>query len=98
MKRYFLMFVWCSLLFGGAVLAQDAAGDEPTLLLYSTVERMLGGDMANAVDVTTIEADLSVFPATWTVVGVGTTNQMMRNGELMPDGTVADVEDRKSVV
>jgi hypothetical protein len=80
------------LLLAGAGLAQDATDGESTLLLYSTVERMLSGDMANAVDPETVETDLAAFPPTWIVVGLGTTNQPMRNGELMPDGTVADVD------
>ena len=92
MKRVTLLTLWVFLLFAGVVLAQDATVDEPTLLLYSTVERMLSGDMANAVDPQTVEADLEAFPLTWVVVGLGTTNQPMRNGELMPDGTAADVD------
>ncbi len=64
---------------------------EPTLLLYSTVSRMLGGDMSNAVTPATVENDLQAFPANWAVVGVGTTNQPMRSGEMMPDGTAGDL-------
>ena len=92
MKRVTLLTLWVLLLLAGVVLAQDTTVDEPTLLLYSTVERMLSGDMANAVDPRTVEADLEAFPPTWTVVGLGTTNQPMRNGELMPDGAVADID------
>lgn len=91
MKRTGLLGLVILLLVAGASLAQED-GDASTLLLYSTVERMLSGDMANAVEVETVEDDLSVFPDTWVVLGLGTTNQPMRNGELMPDGTVADVD------
>src|SRR5690606_6341802 len=91
MKRTSLLALLIVFVSVVAVVAQDAA-DEPTLLLYSTVERMLSGDMANAVDVATVEADLAAYPEDWVVLGLGTTNQPMRNGELMPDGTVADLD------
>ncbi len=70
---------------------ETATVAEPTLLLYSTVGRMLGGDMSNAVTPATIENDLQAFPPGWAVVGVGTTNQPGRSGELMPDGTAGDL-------
>jgi hypothetical protein len=92
MKRWLYLLTWIALLSAGVTLAQDTSEETPTLLLYSTVERMLSGDMANAIDPETVQADLSAFPPTWTVLGVGTTNQPMRNGELMPDGTAADVD------
>ena len=92
MKRITLPALGALLLCAGLVLAQDTTVEQPTLLLYSTVERMLSGDMANAVDPLTVETDLQAFPPDWAVVGLGTTNQPMRNGELMPDGAVADVD------
>lgn len=90
--RAFVALMITLLLLTGIAGAQDALTDESTLLLYSTVERMLSGDMENAVDVPTVESDLRAFPADWIVIGLGTTNQPLRNGEMMPDGTVADVE------
>ncbi len=69
--------------------AGPAVAVEPTLLVYSTVERMLGGDLLQVVTPPEVRADLARFPADWPTVGVGTTSWIGRNGELMPDGTAA---------
>jgi len=60
---------------------------EPSLVVYSSVERLLGGNLENTISVAEAQADLARFPSDWPVVGVGTTNWLDRNGELMPDGT-----------
>ena len=75
----------------GQEATPEAISAEPTLLLYSTVGRMLGGDMSNAVTPATVDNDLLAFPADWAVVGVGTTNQPLRSGEMMPGGTAGDL-------
>jgi hypothetical protein len=59
-----------------------------TLLVYNTVDRLLRGDLFHTVSVETVRAGLAQFPADWPVVGVGTTNWMRRNGELITDGVV----------
>jgi hypothetical protein len=73
---------------GGVALAQaPAATSEATLLLYSTVERLLGGEVVGGATVAQVRAALARYPADWPLVGVGTTGWVGRNGELMPDGT-----------
>lgn len=60
---------------------------EPTLLVYNSCARLLAGDLLHTVTVPEVQGDLARFPAGWPVVGVGTTDWIGRNGELMPDGT-----------
>jgi hypothetical protein len=76
---------------GGAAIAAQVAppavAAEPSLIVYSSVERLLGGDLDNTIAVADAQTDLARFPSDWPVVGVGTTNWIDRNGELMPDGT-----------
>jgi hypothetical protein len=62
----------------------------PTLLIYNTVDRLLRGDLFHTVTVHNVLHDLADFPADWPVVGVGTTNWLRRNGEVMPDGTAGE--------
>jgi hypothetical protein len=73
-----------------AVRAEGPANPAPhsTLLVFNTVERLLSGDLRHTVTISDVQANLSAFPADWPVVGVGTTNQVGRNGELTPDGAV----------
>lgn len=81
---------WATAALGGSVLLQvapPAIAAQPALLVFSSVERLLNGDLANTVTVAQVRADLAAYPADWPVVGVGTTNWADRNGELMPDGT-----------
>jgi hypothetical protein len=59
---------------------------EPTLLVYNSCARLLAGDLLHTVSVEEVQADLARFPADWPVVGVGTTDWIGRNGEMMPDG------------
>src|SRR5215208_5211865 len=72
-----------------AAIARQATTAQPTLLVYSTVERLLSGDLLQTVSPTEVRAELARYPASWDVVGVGTTGWIGRNGELMPDGTTA---------
>jgi hypothetical protein len=74
---------------GAAAIARQATAAQPTLLVYSTVERLLSGDLLHTVSPGEVRADLARYPASWDVVGVGTTGWIGRNGELMPDGTAA---------
>jgi len=60
---------------------------EPTLLVYNSVQRLLASDLLHTVTITDVQADLAGYPPDWPVVGVGTTNWIGRNGEMMPDGT-----------
>ncbi|MFQ5859685.1 MAG: hypothetical protein ACE5LU_29165, partial [Anaerolineae bacterium] len=64
---------------------------QPTLLTYNTVERLLAGDLLHTVTITDVRSDLAGYPSDWPVVGVGTTNWIGRNGEMMPDGTAGDL-------
>jgi hypothetical protein len=72
-----------------AAIERQATAAQPTLLVYSTVERLLSGDLLNTVSPAEVRAELARYPASWDVVGVGTTGWIGRNGELMPDGTAA---------
>lgn len=58
-----------------------------TLLVYNTADRLLRGDLFHTVTTEDVLRDLSGYPADWPIVGVGTTNWLMRNGEVIPDGT-----------
>jgi hypothetical protein len=64
----------------------QATQTEPTLLAWSTVERLLGGEVLGGPTPGVVAAAVADFPAHWPVVGVGTTDWVERNGELMPDG------------
>lgn len=64
---------------------------EPTLLVYNTVERLLSGDLVHTVSIDDVWADLFPFPHDWVVVGIGTTDWLRRNGEMMPDGTAREI-------
>ncbi len=68
-----------------------AAGQTPSLLVYDTAQGLLAGDLQHAVTVDRVLHDLAAFPPSWSAVGVGTTNQAGRTGELIPDGTAADL-------
>ena len=72
--------------------AAPAWADEPssTLMAYSTVERLLSGELLSSVTVDEAVSDLSAFPADWPVVGLGTTDWVRRNGEQVVDGTAGD--------
>lgn len=59
---------------------------EATLLVWSSVARLLAGDLSHTVTVPAVQAALTRFPGAWPVVGVGTTDWDGRNGEMMPDG------------
>jgi hypothetical protein len=64
---------------------------QPTLLVYNTVSRLFSGDLQHVVTINDVWADLFAFPSEWKVVGLGTTNWLKRNGEMMPDGTARDL-------
>jgi hypothetical protein len=64
---------------------------EATLLIYNTVERLLNGDLLHTVTINDVQADLAAYPSDRPVVGVGTTDWIGRNGEMMPDGAAGDL-------
>lgn len=64
---------------------------QSTLLIYNTVERLLSGDLLHTVSINDVWGDLFTFPREWRVVGIGTTNWLRRNGEMMPDGTAREI-------
>jgi hypothetical protein len=72
---------------------EAVTGDSPipTLLVYNTAQGLLAGDLAHAVSPTMVQDDIDAFPSTWIVLGVGTTNQPGRTGEIIPDGTARSV-------
>jgi hypothetical protein len=71
--------------------AQGDEGDQPTLLVYSSVKQLLSGDVTDGILIPEVESHLEHYAPEWSVMGVGTTNNEMRNGELMPDGTAEHV-------
>lgn len=58
-----------------------------TLLVYNTVDRLLRGDLFHTVTAQDVLHDLSRYDAGWPVVGIGTTNWLRRNGEVIADGS-----------
>ncbi len=58
-----------------------------TLLVYNTVDRLLRGDLFHTVTAYDVLHDLSRYDADWPVVGIGTTNWLRRNGEVIADGS-----------
>ncbi len=58
-----------------------------SLLVYNTVDRLLRGDLFHTVTTADVIEDLSTFPDAYPVVGIGTTNWLRRNGEVVADGT-----------
>jgi len=54
------------------------------------VDRLLRGDLFHTVSTQIVMDRLATFPADWRVAGVGTTNWMKRNGEVICDGTVGE--------
>jgi hypothetical protein len=61
--------------------------ERSTLLVYNTVDRLLRGDLFHTVTAQQVLADLSRYNAGWPVVGIGTTNWLRRNGEVIADGS-----------
>jgi hypothetical protein len=63
----------------------------PTLLVYNTVTGLLAGDLQHSISPRRVQADVDLFPSDWVTLGVGTTNQIGRTGELIPDGSARDI-------
>lgn len=61
--------------------------DQATLLVYNTVEQLLAGDLLHTVTISEVQTHLADYPPDWPLVGLGTTDWIGRNGELMPDAT-----------
>ncbi|HVF33563.1 MAG TPA: hypothetical protein VM933_11060 [Acidimicrobiales bacterium] len=57
------------------------------LLAFNTVERLFRGDFFHCVTAREVRRFLSEYPASWPVVGLGTTNHEERHGEVFLDGT-----------
>jgi hypothetical protein len=65
---------------------------DPTLLVYNSAQGLLAGDLSHAISPGMVQDDIDAFPTDWIVLGVGTTNQPGRTGELIPDGTARNVQ------
>ena len=61
-----------------------------TPVVYNTADRLLRGDFFHTVSARRINQDLADYPPDWLTLGIGTTNWMGRNGEVIIDGTVSD--------
>jgi hypothetical protein len=81
---------WATLTPGPGTSLPSASSSEATLLVYSSVERLLAGDLLHTTTVDEVQIHLADYPPDWPVVGVGTTDWIGRNGEMMPDGTAGD--------
>lgn len=87
MKRLLPFIVFALLVTVGAVLGQGTDPDTPTLLVYSSIERLYAGTTEPTLPLQDAQAVVSAYPPEWAVVGVATTNL---NGEVIIDGTVAE--------
>ena len=63
------------------------SSNRSTLLIYNTVDRLLRGDLFHTVTTADVIDDLAAFPPDLPLVGIGTTNWLKRNGEVIADGT-----------
>jgi alpha-acetolactate decarboxylase len=70
----------------GAALAQEDA-PAPTLLVYSSIERLYAGILEPTLPLTDTQAAVEDYPPEWDVHGVATTTL---GGESVIEGTVAD--------
>ncbi len=57
------------------------------LLVYNTVDRLLRGDLFHTVTAADVIEDLAAYPSDSPLTGIGTTNWLRRNGEVIPEGT-----------
>lgn len=57
------------------------------LLVYNTVDRLLRGDLYHTVTTADVLDDLAQYPDDYPITGIGTTNWLRRNGEVMLQGT-----------
>lgn len=64
------------------------AQSRSTLLVYNTADRLLHGDLFHTVTPQNVMDDLAAYPADFPIVGVGTTNWLRRNGEVIVDGRI----------
>lgn len=60
-----------------------------TLFVYNTVDRLLRGDLFHTVTAADVLYDLQRYDGDWPVIGIGTTNWLRRNGEVIAEGTAA---------
>lgn len=87
MKRFLPFVALILVMTVGAVLAQDAEPAEPTLLVYSSIERLYAGTTEPTLPLADAQAAVDAYPPEWSVVGVATTSL---TGEVIVDGTVED--------
>lgn len=92
MKRCRMWAIVAVVLLALAVGGSPLSAGEPaaTLIVYSTVEGLLDGELLRSVTIEETLSELAAFPADWPVVGLGTTDWIRRNGELIVDGTAGD--------
>jgi hypothetical protein len=87
MKRFLPFVALILVMTVGAVLAQDDTPAEPTLLVFSSIERLYAGTLEPTLPLADAQSAVDAYPPEWTVVGVATTNL---TGEVIVDGTVED--------
>ncbi len=58
-----------------------------SLLIYNTVDRLLRGDLFHTVTTADVIDDLAAYPGDFPLIGIGTTNWLRRNGEVIAEGS-----------
>jgi len=76
------------ILSSGAILAQ--AEKQNKLFVYNSTYDLLKGDIWEYITLSEIKIDLNSYPKDYIIIGIGTTNQHYRVGELIVAGTVGD--------
>ena len=59
---------------------------QSTLFAYNNLTDLLAGDLWDVTLPTYVAGDLAGVPASWAVIGLGTTDTVGRNGEIIVDG------------
>ena len=90
MNRFAPFIALMLLVTAGAVAGQQPDPEAPTLLVYSSIERLYAGELTPTMPLADAEAAVEAYPPEWAVVGVATTNMPERNGEVIIDGSVED--------
>jgi predicted DNA-binding protein with PD1-like motif len=73
-------------------VSKSVASVEPSATVYNSVADLLAGDLWEVTTVPSVLAGLPPVPSDWPLMGVGTTDQTARNGEVFVLGTVASPE------
>jgi hypothetical protein len=73
-----------------SALSQSTGAGGPAAYVYNSVADLLAGDLYEVTTRQHILDDVSALPRDWPLMGVGTTSQVAKNGEIFVLGTVGD--------